>query len=191
MRIMAGRGSGWSLDPLEDLIADIEITIEGDDNTEDVEPLKMAKDPKLPSAEEVAAHRQMGHIPYRSWCKFCLMGRGRGCQHRHAPGSMIPRIGVDYFFIVEGGVKHRKELDFELTPEGDAALEAARRKGDVVKAVLVRCMGTKCLFAHVVPCKGADEEDYVANMVAEDILWLGHVELILKGDNERSLQALI
>ncbi len=61
----------------------------------------------------------------------------------------------------------------------------------MVKAVLVRDMETKCLFAHAVPCKGADEEDYVASMVASDVLCLGHIEVILKGDNEPALQALI
>ena len=68
--------------------------------------------------------------------------------------------------------------------------ENDRSKGEVVKAIIVRCRAAKAIFAHCVPCKGADEQDYVANKVVEDILWLGYTELILKGDNERSLQSL-
>ncbi len=124
-RTVTDRGLGWTLDQLEDLIADIEITIDEQQNgdPEDVERLKVARDPKLPSKEEFEAHRTEGHIPFRSWCKFCNQGRGRGEQHRHGPGSAIPRVGIDYFFVIEGGIFKRKELkDFEMTPEGDAAL---------------------------------------------------------------------
>jgi hypothetical protein len=42
-----------------------------------------------------------------------------------------------------------------------------------------------------VPRKGADEEDFVADLVVKAISWMGHTELILKGDNEPALQALI
>ena len=73
-RTVIDRGSGWTLDALEDLIADVEITIdeqeEGD--PEDVESLKVARDPKLPPKTEVEAHRTGGHTPFRSWCKFSI-----------------------------------------------------------------------------------------------------------------------
>ena len=154
--------------------------------------MKVAKGPKLPTAEAVATH-DCTHIPYRSWCKWCVQGRGRGEQHRQGQESVIPQVGLDYFFITKGGVKSRKELvdDYELSPEGDEKLEKDRSKGEVVKAIIVRCKAAKAIFAHCVPRKGADEQDYVANKVVEDILWLGYTELILKGDNERSLQSLI
>ena len=41
------------------------------------------------------------------------------------------------------------------------------------------------------PCKGVDKEGFVSNLVIHDLMWLGHLELILKGDNEPSLQAQI
>ena len=50
-----------------------EITIE-DQADEEEEPLKGALDPKLPSAADVESHR-CSHIPYRSWYKWCKMGR--------------------------------------------------------------------------------------------------------------------
>ena len=73
---------------------------------------------------------------------------------------------------------------------GEAELEAARVSGTLIKCLIVRCASTKCLFGHVIPRKGADEEDFAANRAVKIIEWLGHTELILKGDNEPALQAL-
>ena len=44
------------------------------DDAEDVQPIRRAPGPKLPSSEEVEEHRCM-HLPYRDWCKWCIMGR--------------------------------------------------------------------------------------------------------------------
>ena len=85
----------------------------------------------------------------------------------------------------------RKELPSERTPEGEVELLDARGKGEVIKCIVIRCFNSKAIFAHVVPIKGADEEDYDANLVTTAVLWLGHVEVIIRGDNEPALQALI
>ena len=63
--------------PLLEVSADGEIVIDGD---EEVEPLKMAKDPRLPSAEDVEIHDRT-HLPYRDWCKWCNMGRARDASY--------------------------------------------------------------------------------------------------------------
>ena len=39
--------------------------------------------------------------------------------------------------------------------------------------------------------KGADEEDYSAKLVSSAVLWLGHLGLILRGDNGPALQSVI
>ena len=52
-------------------------------------------------------------------------------------------------------------------------------------------MKLKAIFAHVVPCKGADEEGLVTDMIIRDVEWLGHTRLILKADDEPALQALV
>ena len=75
-----------------------QVVIEDD---EDVEEIKTAPDPKLPSAQEVEEHRCI-HVPYRDWCKWCVMGRGRGLQHSRALASWIAIVGIDYFFITRG-----------------------------------------------------------------------------------------
>ena len=58
----------------EEATEELEIEI---DASEDVEPLQTAPSPELPSAKAVEEHRHL-HVPYRDWCKFCVMGRGTG-----------------------------------------------------------------------------------------------------------------
>ena len=175
--------------PLEIAREKDEVQVQ-DDIDEEVEPVKVSADPRLPSAEEVETHR-CDHIPYRSWCKWCVMGRGRGEQHRQAEAPTIPRVGIDYFYITRGGVKKRNELDYPSDPAGDAATLEARKNGEVVKCLLIRCMESKNIFAHCIPIKGSDEEKYAANLAADDVVWLGHTKVIIHSDNEPSLQTLI
>ena len=105
------------------------------------------------------------------------MGRGTGTKHQSSQDAHdIPRVGLDYFFITTEGVKRRDELGFELSEEGEAAIDKARTSGSVVKCLVVRCMESKNVFGHVVPQKGDDEEHYCANLVASDIEWLGHTK---------------
>ena len=88
-------------------------------------------------------------------------------------------------------MKKRKELDFAEDEAGEAELEAARASGSLIKCLVVRCASSKNVFGHVVPRKGADEEDYVANLAVKIVEWLGHTDLILKSDNEPAVLALI
>ena len=171
----------------------VEIQHEADGDAEDVDPVKRATDPGQPTAADVESHR-CDHYPYRSWCKWCVMGRGLGTPHRsRGEESRIPRIGVDYFFITRGGVRKHDELTLDggPGPPSDELTEQARKDGEIIKCVIVRDWETKSIFGHCVPCKGADEEDYVAGLVAEDVAWLGHTKVLLKGDNERALRAMM
>ncbi len=57
--------------------------------------------------------------------------------------------------------------------------------------MVVRDSATKCVFGHFIPAKGLDEDKLATKMVCQDIEWLGHTKMILKGDNEPALKALI
>ncbi len=169
---------------------DGEVVI-AEDVDEEVEPVKMAPDPGQPSKKQVEEHRRT-HIPYRMWCRWCVLGRGRGHPHRRHGSAMIAIVGVDYFFITQGTVKFRAELDgFPSDEEGERKLDEARRRGEVIKCIAIRCAKSKAVLAHVVPCKGTDEEGFVANLIVEAIEWMGHTKLIIKADNEPALQALV
>ena len=88
----------------EDVGPENEVSVDG--NGEETEPVRHAADPGAPSKKQVGEHRKT-HIPYRSWCKWCVLGRGRGIQHRKTGASNVPIIGVDYFFLTKGGVHTR------------------------------------------------------------------------------------
>ncbi len=52
-----------------------EIEIQDIEGDQDAEPLRVARDPKLPSQDDVECHR-CSHIPFRDWCRHCGMA---GC----------------------------------------------------------------------------------------------------------------
>ena len=82
-------------------------------------------------------------------------------------------------------------MESDRTPIGNAALEDARSKCEIIKCLPSTCFATKYIFAHVVPCKSAGEYYFAAHHAIEDIPSLGHTQLILKGDIGTSPQALI
>ncbi len=85
-----------------------------------------------------------------------MMGRGLGLQHRGGSGqSSVPVVGLDYFFIISGGIKKKSELiEDGITEEG---IDTAREQGEIIKCLIIRCAKFEYLTAHCVPCKGADE----------------------------------
>ena len=107
----------------DDVGQNVEVQIDG--GSDEVEPIKHAIDPGQPTATQVEDHRKT-HLPFRSWCKWCVLGRGRGLQHRKSGTSSVPVIGMDYFFLTKGGAHTRKELSFAVTEAGEAGLEASR-----------------------------------------------------------------
>ena len=119
------------------------------DTSEDVKLLQTAPSPELPSVQIVEEHRHL-HIPYRDWCKFCVMRRGTGLPHGRSGSSSIPQVGFDYFYITAGGVKVRAELEYAGDGEGNAALEEACKAGTIIKRIVVRCLASKMIFGHVV-----------------------------------------
>ena len=96
----------------------------GEDPAAEEEVVRIASDPGQPSHKQVEEHRTRRHIPYRSWCQWRNLGRGRDQQHRARPSSLIPIVAIVYFLLTEAGVKLRSEL--ELT---DEAVQETRAKG--------------------------------------------------------------
>ena len=96
--------------------------------------LKCAKDPGEPTSQERELHSKT-HLPFRSWCRKCVMGRGRDkphCQKKDGTEKGIPIIGVDFYFIGDPGVE------------------------TLMLAVSLRDCVSKALFSHVIPDRGMD-----------------------------------
>ena len=61
-----------------------------------------------PTAEEIELH-EVAHVPFRSWCKFCIMGKGVASAHHigASTDSLVPIIIVDYAFM--GSTNEKQE----------------------------------------------------------------------------------
>ena len=92
---------------------DVELKGEADD--EDMEDGEMGfddwsvqvrniRDPGQPTVKEHQEHMTTCR-PYRSWCKFCVMGRGVNAPHRryHAQDDLewAPHVSMDFRFLGE------------------------------------------------------------------------------------------
>ncbi len=63
---------------------------------------KKMKDPKEPSKEEREEHEKT-HLPFRSWCRHCIRGRGKQLPHREgAQETNMNEIRMDYGFLGGG-----------------------------------------------------------------------------------------
>ena len=111
----------------EVLINNEQSTEVGEDPAAEEEVVRIAADPGQPSNKQVEEPRTRGHIPFRSWCLWCNLGRGRGQPHRGRLGPIIAIVAIDYFFLTEAGVQLRSELAFT-----DEAVQEARAKGEIV-----------------------------------------------------------
>ena len=137
---------------------------------EETADLKIAVSPIRPSAADVAEHR-VCHMPYRNWCPQCVAGRGLGEQRgRHAgrPHDVL-LVGLEYGSTTSGGdLRRRKDLkdDSRENEAGNAKLEEARAEQRIMKCIAVRCHESKAVFAHNVPVKGRDGDNYVAGLIA-------------------------
>ena len=141
-------------------------------------PKTTAKDPGAPTQAEIDEH-EVDHLPFRSWCECCVMGRGTGEQHRPGPSSRIPVISFDYLFIAQSKIFTEREL-------GEEEAKAA-----AVKVLVVKDARSKTIFAHVVRRKGVDDDEYAVRRLAEDVNWLGYSKVILKCDGERAITRLM
>ena len=90
----------------------LEVNVNGEDVDEVLEALAEEADPKrllptptMPTLREVLKHRE-DHIPYQSWCDWCVEGRGREMGHSCVDMSTrsIPTIALDYFFVNDKGL---------------------------------------------------------------------------------------
>ena len=75
---------------------------EGEDD--EGRPPAQVPTPHQPTTAEREEH-EITHTPYRSWCRYCVQGRGRRSPHRSQDpltrSNGVPKISLDYFFLSE------------------------------------------------------------------------------------------
>ena len=68
---------------------------------EDGETAKLACVPCMPTHEEVEAHNAT-HVPFRSWCAFCVAGKAKANPHFKGNNKVVQGenvVSLDYAFI--------------------------------------------------------------------------------------------
>ena len=77
---------------------------EFDDGSAQVRNNRDVRDPGQPTVKEHQEHMTT-HRPYRSRCKFCVMGRGVNAPHRRSDAQDdlegVPHVSMDYGFLGE------------------------------------------------------------------------------------------
>ncbi len=143
---------------------------------EECEPMRIAPDPGKPTEAEMEQHRSEGHCPYRSWCEWCVEGRGVGEHHKSGPEGSIPVISFDYLLVTRKGIF----LNGKVEPSKV-----------VLKILVVKDSRSKYIGAHVVSTKGAGADRYAVEKLRGDIAWLGYTKVLLKSDNEAAIVQLL
>ena len=88
--------------------------------------------PVMPSLDERHEHR-LAHLPYRSWCLFCVKGRGRETPHSRIKDVRrdVPVVMMDYCFV-----------GFEKDPGNTATiLVFAERESGAIESAHIEAKG--------------------------------------------------
>ena len=135
----------------------------GHDHDDDVQKPKPLPAPTLPTPEEILEHN-LTHIPYRPWCRYCVMSRRPNDPHKSRfLKRTVPLLVGDYCFI-------RSSTD------------------EILQTVLVvRMYPFRLLMAIHVDSKGATDE-YTINRLCEFVKSTGVKHLVYLSDQEASLR---
>ena len=127
------------------------------------------REPGQPTVKEHQEHMTT-HRPYRSWCKFCEMGRGVNAPHRRSDTQDdlegVPHVSMDCGFLGE------KEFEDSVS----LVLVLRERRQKMTWAILVLRKGT--------------EFPWIARRAARFIDQLGHNTVTLRCDNEPAIEEL-
>ena len=94
--------------------------------------------PVGPTRQEREDHNASGHVPYRSWCRACVAGRGRSDAHLTSTRSFVSAtttIGIDYGYLEDKVTLGEQEA-------GPSPI------------LVTRSSTTQVTTADVLPCKG-------------------------------------
>ena len=121
---------------------------------------------KMPTAQEIARH-SLTHLPYRRWCRWCVMSRMPNVAHHQLPpySRAIPLLVLDYCFL-------------------------RGRDDAVLLTVLVATLyPSRALFA--VPCDTKGNDPYVTARLASFLEQSGVHQMTYMCDQEKPLDAMI
>ena len=143
-------------------------TLDGDG--EPAVRIKVPTGPATPSAEERALHEASGHVPYRSWCQWCIAARAADKPHLREEhpetDEAVPRIEFDFA---------------DLGREEDEVLP--------IPSLNAVDVGSESLSATLCPTKAFSE--YLVETILAFVEALGHNVVMLHSDQEPVLVQLL
>ena len=131
------------------------------------QPCEPMSEPLVPTAAQISAHN-ISHLPYRSWCPYCVAARRPNSRHGRSQTEdqkSLPLLVADYCFMKDND-------DQEITT-----------------VLVARLYPAKAILATACPSKGVD--DHVIARVAAFVKDSGYTKLIYRSDQEPSLRALL
>ena len=99
-----------SPEPIESMSDEEDVECEVCDGAE--RKVGELKFPELPKFEEVKAHVDRGHVPFRSWCAHCVRGAGTYRCHNKVKGKeteVNTTLSIDYMYLKEKTYQDREE----------------------------------------------------------------------------------
>ena len=122
--------------------------------------------PTLPSKKEVEFHN-LTHIPYRSWCPFCVAARRKNDAHKSSSGEKrtVPLFCADYCFV-------REDDD------------------DDTLSLCVGRLHPGCATV-AIPCESKGHDEYAVHRLRAFLKSEGISRLVYKSDQERALRKLL
>ena len=135
---------------------------------EDTE-VRWPKVPVKPTQAMVDQHN-INHLPFRSWCKYCVRVRGQSVGHYSVDHTedQIPTIEVDYGFL---GNKDSPATDLPVLCGRDRQSET--------------------VWSCPVPCKGIEDHPHGSNRLKEWLEETGYQRVMVKSDQEPAILAVV
>jgi len=161
-------------------LSDRKVTVDEDDG-EDENEGRHAQGLRRPITVSATARKEHNktHIPYRSWCKFCVRARSRNKAHKKGKIDKddelkVPRISMDYFFM---------SMEDEVASENPCIIMVNEETDEK----FARAVGQKGVGEH-------GEVDWVIRDISEELKSWGHHggdngKLIVKTDTESPIKA--
>ena len=144
------------------------MTNEDDDNDDKSHmPPRMLTYPSMPSRQEVQEHN-ITHLPFRSWCPFCVAGKATCAPHRRGVGhndDAVPLVAFDDCFM---GERDENETDN-------------------ITIMVGRDRKSRCYATIPVPQKGIDPMQYAVRRGLKFLDFLGYQSVILTSNQESAL----
>ena len=147
--------------------------------------------PSSPSRQERLEH-DLTHLPFRSWCEFCVKGKCKADQHR-ATGQLaeseVPVVSFDYAFMGDKSKSSDKGEDEGTELEDGRKEEAA--DNEVMKILVGRDAKSRVCSAIPVPQKGLDPTEWSVRESLRFLKFLGYTSVVLKTDQESALRVVM